>query len=632
MIAGYYLKETECQIIAYKTKNDNCDDFENSQKPKFEPSPRILAEKLDKMKRSITAEKFASQKKNNPLSMPINPNHYLSPRKEKFLSSRTEQTFHKERILDYKIHHFSIQDFKVKQLPESLIQNDTKEISSSLQNNKKPTIFKPSNQFPPINTSSRHKLSSSNDVNRFYIPLDNVSKLKYTEKQMKFKKLTDFEKYDEMRLQLKSPRRKERLSSPKILKFPEKPRKTEKESNQKAENDIRTTRNSKISVVKLPKLGQHDLPNFTSEDSSEVRKKEKKESATSDYSSSRNFESSALVDDNLLTSSCNTSPTDEAPSRNEDYAEKLELFSRSLESKENTPIDIVPLLAIEKNQNLESGANQIFTDGNKNLLVNEISSESKDETNQKVCNEKSQNASMENDEILINSNCEKMGKANGNDQKLVPKSEKKNPDQKKGNKFDHKTLKDRNQNLANENDQTVANENDQTLANENDQTLANEKDQSLANEKDQSLANENDQTVANENDQTLANEIAQTLANENDRTLVKESDQTLVNETHQTETNECNRKLSNESCQKHTNLKNHTTHDQSNQSSTNGSLSGEEGNNGTNAKLKNQLSKDDSFELRKEERKSVASLAVGSFTRTTTPGPILGADALFPEF
>ena len=194
MIAGFYLKESKCH---YVTVEDSSIDG-SEPKQKFEPSPRMLAENLDKLKCSKSAKKFANSKAQNPLLCSNNTSHFLSSRKKKFISNRCEQTFHKERIMDYKIHHFSFQDVKVKRLPSSLIETKNHPANHNRQlSSKRDETDRGVKTFPAIRIEKRRETrSSANDIDRFYIPIDNVLKFKSSERHVQFKQFTlsdDFE-------------------------------------------------------------------------------------------------------------------------------------------------------------------------------------------------------------------------------------------------------------------------------------------------------------------------------------------------------------------------------------------------------------------------------------------------------
>merc|ERR1712226_1802553 len=146
----------------------------------------MLAENLNRLKCQKTAQKFNSQKSSNPLLQPNKNPHFLSCRKKDFISKRCELTFHKERITDYRIHHFSIQDFKLRQLPAALIE--THQIGPKThQLSRKSTQIK-LRSFPPIESRSTTQVNLK-DTDRFYIPIDKVSQLKVSKKQLQFKQL-----------------------------------------------------------------------------------------------------------------------------------------------------------------------------------------------------------------------------------------------------------------------------------------------------------------------------------------------------------------------------------------------------------------------------------------------------------
>ena len=204
MIAGFYLKESKCH---YVTVEDSSIDG-SELKQKFEPSPRMLAENLDKLKCSKSAKKFANSKAQNPLLCSNNTSHFLSSRKKKFISNRCEQTFHKERILDYKIHHFSFQDVKVKRLPSSLIETKNHTANHNRQlSSKRVETDKGVKTFPPIRIEKRRETrSSGNDIDRFYIPIDNVLKFKTSERHVQFKQFTLSDDFENSELE-KPPRK-----------------------------------------------------------------------------------------------------------------------------------------------------------------------------------------------------------------------------------------------------------------------------------------------------------------------------------------------------------------------------------------------------------------------------------------
>ena len=143
----------------------------------------------DSCMRRIENNKSSTPKqKESPLSYQSNnPLKYLKLKKKLFLEQRSEETFHKQRLLDYKIHHFSLQDSK--RLPALLVKHGSAQ--PEIKPPKLPEI--PSTKHSTVSIRSEVKASShsktyAND-NQFYIPIDNRVKTANLNLESEFREL-----------------------------------------------------------------------------------------------------------------------------------------------------------------------------------------------------------------------------------------------------------------------------------------------------------------------------------------------------------------------------------------------------------------------------------------------------------
>ena len=155
--------------------------------------------------RNIESRICARKIKDSPLNCQKSNPHYLNVKKKLFLEQRSEETFHKQRLLDYKIHHFSIQDSK--RLPALLVKQENNHIHI-----KPPKLAEISSKsHSTVSAKSEKKAKNSllkaygpND-NELYIPIDNRVKITNLTLESEFRELMGVKKHkNERKLVAKS--------------------------------------------------------------------------------------------------------------------------------------------------------------------------------------------------------------------------------------------------------------------------------------------------------------------------------------------------------------------------------------------------------------------------------------------